>query len=84
MVHRFKGAISGDMNGLDSLKASAGYSFNAALGERARLELGVDVGEPSSVSGRVFQEQYGTTVYGEELGGESWVPSPNASLFWVF
>ena len=84
MVHRFKGAVSGDMNGLDSLKASAGYSFNAALGERARLELGVDVGEPSSVSGRVFQEQYGTTVYGEELGGQSWVPSPNASLFWVF
>lgn len=84
MIHRFKGAVSGDMNGLDSLKASAGYSFNASLGERARLELGVDVGEPSSLSGRVFQEQYGTTVYGEDLGGQAWIPSPNASLFWVF
>ena len=84
IVHRFKGAISGDMTGLDSLQASAGYSFNAAIGERARLELGVDVGEPSSVSGRIFQEQYGTAVYGDELGSQSWMPSPNASLFWVF
>lgn len=84
MVHRFKGAVSGNMSGVDSLQAAAGYSFNAALGERARLELGVDVGAPSSVSGQIFQQQYGTTVYGEELGAQSWVPSPNASVFWVF
>jgi hypothetical protein len=84
MVHRFKGAISGDMSGLSSLQAGAGYSFNAALGERARLELGVDVGTPSSVSGQIFQQQYAAAVYGDDIGDQAWAPSPNASVFWVF
>lgn len=84
MAHRFKGAISGNETGVESAQATAGYSFITALGERARMELGVDVGTPSSVSGRVFQANYANTVYGTKLGSQSWVPSPSLSVFWVF
>lgn len=84
MVHRFKGSVYGNGAGIESAQATAGYSFIAALGERVRMELGVDIGTPSSVSGRIFQERYATAVYGQDLGTQSWAPSPNFSLFWVF
>ena len=84
VVHRFKTSISGSMQGLDSLTGSAGYSLHAAIGESARLELGLDVGQPSSVAGDVFNAQLREVVYGEELSGQSWMPTPSASLFWVF
>jgi hypothetical protein len=32
----------------------------------------------------LFNEQYREKVYGDELAGKAWLPSPNASLFWVF
>jgi|GEM_PF-4514442 len=84
VIHRFKGSIASGLNTKDALSASAGYSLHASLGERARLELGVDVGAPSSVSGELFNEHLRDDVYGAELSGESWLPTPHASLFWVF
>ena len=71
------------MTGLDSLQASAGYSFNAALGERARIELGVDW-----VNHHLYLVVYSKSSTGRQCmgrtGSQSWMPSPNASLFWVF
>lgn len=84
LVHRIKGSISGSMAGIDSLQASAGYSLHAALGDSARLELGVDVGEPSTVYGELFNAHLREQAYGEELAGQVWMPTPSASLFWVF
>jgi hypothetical protein len=84
IVHRFKSSLSSGMNVDEDLIWSAGYSLHAAIGQRARLELGVDFGEPSSYSGVLFNEQYREKVYGDELSGKDWLPSPNASLFWVF
>lgn len=84
LVHRFKGAISGSMAGLDTLSATAGYSLHVALADTARLELGLDVGEPSTVYGELFNEHLREAAYGADLASETWMPTPSASLFWVF
>jgi hypothetical protein len=84
IVHRFKGSISSGVNLPENINASVGYSFHASLGQRARVELGIDFGEPSSATGVFFKEQYSDAVFGEDLAGQAWIPSPNASLFWVF
>ena len=83
IVHRFEASVSSGMN-LESMETSAGYSFNASLGERARLKLGVDFGETSSASAVFFNEKYRAALFGDELAGAKWLPSPNASMFWVF
>lgn len=84
LVHRIKGSVSGSMDGIESLQATAGYSLHAALGDSARLELGLDFGEPSTVYGDLFNEHLREQAYGAELAGEAWMPTPSASLFWVF
>ena len=73
LVHRFKGAVSGSMVGLDSLSATAGYSLHVALADTARLELGLDFGEPSTVYGELFNEHLRERAYGTEFAEQAWM-----------
>ena len=85
VIHRLRGAIS---SGLDWERTSAwnlGYSVNASLSERTRLELGVDFGDAGAFSSAAaFNELLRESAYGTELAANPLLPSPSASLFWVF
>ena len=84
MIHRFKSSLTSGMDLSEGIDWTAGYSFHTVMGERARLQLGVDFGAPSSFVGEVFNENYRQTVYGDDIAMKNWAPSPNASIFWVF
>ena len=85
VVHRVRGGVSAGRDWEQTATWNLGYSVNASISKRARVELGVDFGQPAAFSSAAaFNDLLRDTVYGSALASNPLLPSPSASLFWAF